>query len=418
MEAPRQPEVGLAHLRLRGLARNPEHLEVRAVEPVVGLQDLQAVRLDGSQSRCREGTARRERGGAELARRRPHLGRRRLVGVRLIGRLAELAQRGPHLGRGGLVGRRPIRRRWLHRRPALRLVAEVLQHTRREQAEQAALHVIGRQRRQPDDFPRVEPAVDAGQDVSVDRTQADSLVAQQGVGRDHQDAIDVPEVVAHDVGVPDPARRLEDQLAGREPERDVGVEDLVQGLVHELVGAVGPGEELSQHLVGVGGDRRFERSGVQEPRVQQHRPQPPAVPGHGFQGALEVRPREPALPHEHLAEPVSVDARLGAQDVALAEAKGAPIVAAHEGQHPRSASHVQLPKDSGKDPLPDLASHSLHRPHDTRPSPRGHLRGRPLAPLRAPSARSAGRRRCRRDRRCRPPARAPSPAPPGGGRGR
>ena len=169
--------------------------------------------------------------------------------------------------------------------------------------------------------------------------QRQLLEAQQRVARQRQHAVDVAERVAHDVGVAHRAHRLEDQLAGRELERDLAGRGLL-GLVLEGVEPVRPGEQPRQHLVHVERDRVLEPVRVEQAELGQHLAEPALVAHHHLGGARQVGRGQQAPPHQHLAEPVLHDVRVRVDDVAAAEAQALLLVAAHEVQRPAAPADV------------------------------------------------------------------------------
>jgi hypothetical protein len=225
MEALGQAEVGVLDLRLVGSPGDAQDLElVAGLETRVGVFDLLAAGL--GRLVCLVGGLCR---GWWLRGRRGR--RRRLRRFR----------------KGGGPGR--LRRR----RGRLRLLGwkrQVLDDPRAEQPEEAPLRLFRRLGDELQHLSRAQGPVNPGEHVAVDRGQGELLEPQQRIAGVAKDAIDVPERIADHVGVMHAPHRFQDHLARGELQGDVGGL-LALGLLHELVRAVVPGEDLHEVLAEV-----------------------------------------------------------------------------------------------------------------------------------------------------------------------
>src|SRR5258708_2007310 len=261
------------------------------------------------------------------------------------GRGGQGGRRGPEGGGRGRWPRRPgggrRRRRVDGGRPRLLDGAgRIFDDAGAEQAEQALLSLLGGHGNEERDLASGEGPVYAGQHEAVARGERDLLEAEEGVAGKGQQAVNVAEGVADDVGIPHLLNRLQDQLPGGELQGQLLVHRLF-GLLLEPVGALEPGEDLGQDLVHLEGHGIFQAPLVHDPELDEGLAQPLLLAQHHLGGPGQIRGGQESLADQHLPQVVRGHVGLGVDDGPPAEADAPQFVPLGEMNNARLAADVK-----------------------------------------------------------------------------
>src|SRR5258708_10882805 len=234
-----------------------------------------------------------------------------------------------------------------------------------EQAEQAVLSLLGGHGNEERDLASGEGPVYAGQHEAVARGERDLLEAEEGVAGKGQQAVNVAEGVADDVGIPHLLNRLQDQLPGGELQGQLLVHRLF-GLLLEPVGALEPGEDLGQDLVHLEGHGIFQAPLVHDPELDEGLAQPLLLAQHHLGGPGQIRGGQESLADQHLPQVVRGHVGLGVDDGPPAEADAAQFVPLGEMKKARLAADVELPEQAGQHALRQGSVHFQKAPSNPR----------------------------------------------------
>lgn len=244
------------------------------------------------------------------------------------------------LGRGGGRGRRRSRGRSSTRGRPIR--GEV-DGARAQQAQQAPLRLLGRDRHEADQLARAQRPVDSREHEAVRRRQRDRVHAKPRISGEGQLPVQVPEGLAHDLGVVQPPRGLEQQLAGRQPGRGVslgqGFRQAVQLL--ERRRAVGPVERGEEDLPDVKAHCLLDARLVDQVELDEDGSQRTLVGPRRVDGPFEVGPADEGVPDEHIAEVLPRDVAPALDDMAFPDGERAHFRAVGDVEAARQARHVR-----------------------------------------------------------------------------
>ena len=231
--------------------------------------------------------------------------------------------------RRAAAARWPGPRRGLGRAAAARHRAgPVLHRPRAQQREEAALDVLLGQRDDLEDLARGQHAVDAREQEAVGGAQGQLLHRHPRVGRHDQRAVHVTQHLGHDLGRLQPARGLEDDLAGEDLRLDVG--GALHGHVLEGEDALAAVDHVEQDVADVEADALVEAGRGEDALLPQQHAEALALAEHDGYQHLEGGLVDEAVAHEHVPEVLALDVGRAVEDVSAHEEQAPPLRAVGE----------------------------------------------------------------------------------------